>query len=173
MKTVTSIFLVTDRQCVLGPITYISQFLFSLSVNSGNIYSKESVKGKIHQWMWKKVITISGIHSLSVWDVLSHSVVFDSLWPHGQQPARLLCPCDSSGKNTRVGCHSLFQGIFATQGSNLCLHVAGEFFTIWATGEAPQFGIYLQNSICKKYGTTFYKSKEWFFGGWVGKEQQI
>ena len=66
MKTVTSIFLVTDRQCVLGPITYISQFLFSLSVNSGNIYSKESVKGKIHQWMWKKVITISGIHSLSV-----------------------------------------------------------------------------------------------------------
>ena len=27
-------------------------------------------------------------------------------------------PCDSSGKNTRVGCHSLLQGIFPTQGSN-------------------------------------------------------
>ena len=26
-----------------------------------------------------------------------------------------------SGKNTRVGCHFLFQGIFPTQGSNPCL----------------------------------------------------
>ena len=30
---------------------------------------------------------------------------------------RLLCPRDSPGKNTRVGCHAL-QGIFLTQGSN-------------------------------------------------------
>ena len=28
------------------------------------------------------------------------------------------CPWDSSGKNTGVGSHSLFQGIFPTQGSN-------------------------------------------------------
>ena len=33
-------------------------------------------------------------------------------------PARLLCPWDSPGKNTGVGCHALFQGIFPTQGSN-------------------------------------------------------
>ena len=32
--------------------------------------------------------------------------------------ARLLCPWDSPGKNTGVGCHSLLQGIFPTQGSN-------------------------------------------------------
>ena len=32
--------------------------------------------------------------------------------------ARLLCPWDSPGKNTGVGCHALFQGIFPTQGSN-------------------------------------------------------
>ena len=31
----------------------------------------------------------------------------------------LLCPWDSPGKNTRVGCHCLLQGIFPTQGSNL------------------------------------------------------
>ena len=31
---------------------------------------------------------------------------------------RLLCPLDSPGKNTGVGCHSLLQGIFPTQGSN-------------------------------------------------------
>ena len=28
---------------------------------------------------------------------------------------------DSPGKNTRVGCHALLQGIFPTQGSNPCL----------------------------------------------------
>ena len=37
------------------------------------------------------------------------------------QPVRLLCPWDSSGKNTGVGCHALLQGIFLTQGSNWCL----------------------------------------------------
>ena len=35
--------------------------------------------------------------------------------------ARLLCPWDSPGKNTGVGSHSLFQGIFPTHGSNLGL----------------------------------------------------
>ena len=33
-------------------------------------------------------------------------------------PERLLCPCDSQGKNTGVGCHFFFQGIFLTQGLN-------------------------------------------------------
>ena len=32
-----------------------------------------------------------------------------------------LCPWDSLGKNTRVGCHSLLQGTFLTQRSNLHL----------------------------------------------------
>ena len=36
-------------------------------------------------------------------------------------PARLLCPWDTPGKNTGVGCHALLQGIFPTQGSNLYL----------------------------------------------------
>ena len=33
-------------------------------------------------------------------------------------PARIPCPLNSPGKNTGVGCHSLLQGIFPTQGSN-------------------------------------------------------
>ena len=41
-----------------------------------------------------------------------------TLRPRGLQPARLLRPWDSPGKNTRVGCHALLQGIFPTQGSN-------------------------------------------------------
>ena len=40
---------------------------------------------------------------------------------YGLQPTRLLCPWDSPGKNTGMGCHALLQGIFLTQGSNLCL----------------------------------------------------
>ena len=43
------------------------------------------------------------------------------LWLYGQQPAKLLCPWDTPGKNTGVGCHFLRQGIFLTQGLNLCL----------------------------------------------------
>jgi len=52
------------------------------------------------------------------------SGMVNSLGPHGLSPTRLLCPGDSPGKNTRVGCHTLLQGIFLTQGSNphsLCL----------------------------------------------------
>ena len=41
-----------------------------------------------------------------------------------KEPTRLLCPLDSPGKNTGVGCHALLQGIFLTEGLNrrfLCL----------------------------------------------------
>ena len=38
--------------------------------------------------------------------------------PMDYKPVRLLCPWDSPGKNTGVGCHSLLWGIFLTQGSN-------------------------------------------------------
>ena len=39
----------------------------------------------------------------------------------GPQPAKFLCPWDSPGKNTGVGCHALLQGIFSIQGWNPCL----------------------------------------------------
>ena len=44
--------------------------------------------------------------------------MFNSLWPHGLQPARLFCPWNVPGKNTGVGCHFLLQGIFWTQRLN-------------------------------------------------------
>ena len=55
---------------------------------------------------------------------VSHSVVSDSLRPHGLYPARLLCP---SGKNTRVSSHFLLQGIFLNQGSNPGFPHCGQF----------------------------------------------
>ena len=65
----------------------------------------------VHQW----TLTRSTI-SLKVKP--SCSVVSNSLWPHGLQPTRLLCPWNSPGKSTGVGCHFLLQGIFPTQRSN-------------------------------------------------------
>ena len=61
---------------------------------------------------------------------VGHSVLFDSLLPHGLQPARLLCPWNFPGKNTGVGCHFLPQGIFLAQGLNpQLLH--------WQVGSLP------------------------------------
>ena len=61
--------------------------------------------------------------------MLSHSVESDSLQSPWLEPARLPCPWNFPGKNTGVGCHSLLQGIFQTQGSNPGLLIA--------TREAP------------------------------------
>ena len=44
---------------------------------------------------------------------------------------------DYSSKNTGVGCHALLQGIFATWDWTQVSHIAGRFFTFWATREAP------------------------------------
>ena len=49
---------------------------------------------------------------------VSHSVVSDSLQSYGLQLTRLLCPRDFPGKNTRVGFHSLLQGISPGKVSN-------------------------------------------------------
>ena len=42
----------------------------------------------------------------------SRTVVSDSLWPHGLQPTRLLCPWDFPGKSTGVGCHIQYSWAF-------------------------------------------------------------
>ena len=45
----------------------------------------------------------------------------DSSQSYGLWTTSLLCPWNSPGKNTGVGCHLLLQGIFPTQGLNLSL----------------------------------------------------
>ena len=62
--------------------------------------------------------------------LFSHVQFFVTLWT---VDTRLLCPWDSPGKNTGVGCHALLQGIFSTQKSNphlLCL-------LHWQAGSLP------------------------------------
>ena len=74
--------------------------------------------------------------------VLSHfnrAPLFATPWT---VPSKLLCPWDSPGKNTGLGCQALLQGIFLTQGSNLCLLLllpCRQILYRWATREAPLY----------------------------------
>ena len=68
--------------------------------------------------------------------VLGRSVMSDSVRPHGPQPARLLYPWASPGKNTGVGCRALLQGTFPTEGWERSLAppaLAGKLFPTRAT----------------------------------------
>ena len=69
-----------------------------------------------------------------------------SLQPHGLQPTRLLCPWDSPGKNTGVGCHFL---IFLTQGSNPSLLSCSQFlYCLSHQGSPGSFGWALNVITC-------------------------
>ena len=77
------------------------------------------------------------------------SVVSDSLQPHGLWPTRLLCPRDPPGKNTRVSCHFLFQGIFPTQGSNPGLpHCSWTLYCLSHQGSLVYVYVYIHMCVC-------------------------
>ena len=80
-----------------------------------------------------------------------------------EQPSRLLCPLDFSGKNTGTGCHFLLQRIFWTQGSNpsllycrqslyhcttreACIGHHSLFFLVWCELEGQCFFFILMSS---------------------------
>ena len=62
--------------------------------------------GFSRQEHWSGLPFPSPMHESEKWK-WSHSVVSDSLRPHGLQPTRLLYPWDFPGKSTGVGCHCL------------------------------------------------------------------
>ena len=66
-------------------------------------------------------LAITRLWALGLVHMHACSVVSNSLWPHGQWPTRLLCPWNFPGKNTGMSCYFLLQGIYLTQGLNLCL----------------------------------------------------
>ena len=69
--------------------------------------------------LWSGGRSVSGC--LLPYPVCACSVASNSLRPHGLQPAKLLCPWDSPGKQTGAGCRLLLQGTFPTQRSKLSL----------------------------------------------------
>ena len=70
-----------------------------------------------------------------------HSVVSNSFRPHRLLLTRLLCPWNSPGKNTEVGCHSLLQGIFPNQVLNLSLPPCRQILYHLSHREEEQGGI--------------------------------
>ena len=97
-------------------------------------------------------LTSASLSSLTLFQVIGflficvcRSVMSNSLQPHRLWLSRHLCPWNSPGKNTEVGCHFLLQGIFLTWNQTWVSHTAGRFFTIWATREALWISFSLSN----------------------------
>ena len=67
----------------------------------------------------------------------SHSLVSDSLRPHGLYPTGLLHPWNFLGKSTGVGFYAYLQEIFQPRDQAQVSHIADGFFTISTTREAP------------------------------------
>ena len=67
--------------------------------------------GFSRQEHWSGLPFPSPRHESEKWK-WSLSVVSDSSRPHGLQPTRLLCPWDSPGKSTGVGCHCLLHTLY-------------------------------------------------------------
>ena len=93
---------------------------------------------KVHTHKYTQINT--QVHSIQPHVCSVASVMSNSLRPYGVYPSRLLCPWDSPGKNTGVGCHALLQGAFQIQGLNPCIlttpTLAGGSFTTSANWEA-------------------------------------
>ena len=99
-------------------------------------------------WIILKYTYIPSLLSLPLTPIPSHlcvcvcsSVMSESLWPHGLQPVRLLCPWKSQGKITGVGCHFLFQRIFwpRDQTSVSCISCIGRrIFFFFLNTEPPR-----------------------------------
>ena len=106
-----------------------------LSLNTTSAYSKLCV------YVWKKdrqtdrdipsVLISTHVSSCAVLFLVTQSCL--TLCDHmDYSPPVSSVHEESPGENAGVGCHDLLQGIFPTQVS----HVAGGFFTVWATREA-------------------------------------
>ena len=100
-----------------------------------------------------KIENLGKVLSIKVLNVCVYLVMSDSLWPHGLQPARLLCPWDFPGKNTGVGGHALLQEISLTQDRtpiSCVFYIAGEFFTTESLGKPKVMEFVFKNFLTKK-----------------------
>ena len=93
----------------------------------------------------------------------------DSVQPYGLQPSRLLCPWDSPGKNTRMGCRALLQGIFLTQGWNPCLLRQSGSLALVPPGKLPNPFWLLKRSCNQMHGCSLASTGT--VKGWRGEGQ--
>ena len=81
----------------------------------------QNLVGKTDCKQWHHIIASITILYIMLPLCIKVEVLVTQSCPSLSNPTRLLCPWNFPGKNIRVGCHSLLQGIFLTQGSNPCL----------------------------------------------------
>ena len=88
------------------------------------VMDREAWRATVHRvaksWTW--LSDRNELNLFSYWldiFIVSESVSCSAM--SNSLPTMLLCPWNSPGWNTGVGCHFLLQGIFPTQGSNLGL----------------------------------------------------
>ena len=112
-------------------------FLKISHVDSAKFYGSKKVPILV------KVLFVYYILYMYESESVHHSVMSNSLRPHGLWPTGLLCPWNSPDKNTGVGCHFLLQGIFLTQGSNLDLRHCRQILYYWATSETLSLYMYI------------------------------
>ena len=91
------------------------------------------VNGSMYMCDWVPSLSTWNYHNFVNRFVLSYFSCVQLLAALWTVASRLLCPCNSAGKNTGVGCHALLQGIFPTQGLNpRLLHLLH-----WQAGSLP------------------------------------
>ena len=55
----------------------------------------------------------------------------------------------TAGKNTGVGCRALFQGSSRPRDRTQVSHIAGGFFTVWATGKLSSWSAWWEHEGCR------------------------
>ena len=98
----------------------------------------EQMLGCTQKWGRRNVLEceLSSLSTNVFYSLIHHSVVSDSLQPHGLEPTRLLCPWDSPGKSTGVQVAISFSRAYSQPRDGACLScIVGEFFTPEPTGK--------------------------------------
>ena len=107
-----------------------------------------SLTNQHFSWLFNDFVKIIGTHTSLFCSLFNRSVVSKLFDPMDYN--WLLCPWISSGKNTGVGCHSLYQGIFLTQGSNPSLPHCRQILYCLSHHEErkPHINLYLYVCVC-------------------------
>ena len=100
--------------------------------------ASRSLRGIRHGGGWRAVVLcpLCSCACVCLFCMQVTSFVSDSLQHYGLQPTRLLCPWDSPGKNTGVGCHSLLLDPGIEPAALTSPTLAGRFLTASTTGKS-------------------------------------